>query len=162
MFGRRPPIVPPPEGPADGEGASTTHELLALIAEVEATALAVYRRHGLPDRPGQYARGPRAKSWSWLAESLTPQEKWARLESHPTGKGWRHGDLIRVGQDAEAAEARMASGVLAACKGLKARIETGRTPTFQDMADALRLGEAWRRMAEVPPSPKAAPRRRKT
>lgn len=161
MFGRRATAVPSPDNPAAGEGASTAHELLALIAEVEATALAVYRRQGLPDRPGQYARGPRAKSWSWLADSLTPEEKWARLESHPTGTGWRYGDLIRVGQEAEAAEARMASGVLAACKGLKARIESGRTPTFQDLADALRLGEAWRRMAEVPPPPKA-PRRRKT
>lgn len=161
MFGRRAEVVQSPGSPADGDDASIENELRALIAEVEATALAVYRRYGLPDRPGQYARDPRAKAWNWLAESLRPEEKWARLESHPTGTGWRYGDLIRVGQEADAVEARMASGVLAACEGLKARIESGRTPTFQDLADALRLGEAWRRMAEVPPPPKA-PRRRKT
>ncbi|MNF18069.1 hypothetical protein D3C80_2219470 [compost metagenome] len=37
---------------------------------------------------------------------------------------------------------------MSACQGLRLRLETGMALSAQDLADAIRLGAAWRRLTE--------------
>lgn len=120
------------------------------LAALESAALAVYVRFALPDRPGQYSRAPGAMAWAYLAERLSPQEKWALLETQPLSEGWRYADLSMLGADSPVAQVRAASKVLTGCTALRQRIqETGRFDAG-DMADAVRLGVLWGWIAPSP------------
>jgi len=160
---RRRTLVSPPFEP-DSAGTSDHEALLRLINEVERTAYDVYRRNGLPDRQGEYARGPRARKWTFVAARLSAAEKWALLEGQPLSAGWRYANLEALGLTSDKPEVRLASGVLSACRGLRRRAETLQPPTFQDLADALRLGDTYRQLASAAdkPSKAGASRRART
>ena len=138
-------VASPPSSDANGN-------LRALLDEVDATALAVYAVHDLPSTPGHYRRSPDGAAWEHLGAALSPAEKWAMLEEHPTDQGWRYASLEQIGARSDIAAVRYASGLLSACQGLRLRLDEGMAISAQDVADAIRLGAAWRRlMADTGP-----------
>lgn len=163
MFRRRT-SIPEPEHGLDHPGPPDHEVLLDLINEVEQAAFDIYRRNGLPDRRGEYMRGPRARKWAFVAPRLSAEEKWALLERQSLGAGWRYGNLETIGHLSDSREVHLASGVLGACRGLRRRADALQPPTFQDLADALRLGDTYRQMASASetPSQARAPRRART
>ncbi len=91
----------------------------ARLAALRASALAVYRAHDLPVKPGFYRRGPRARRWSRLAGELDVAARWDLIRAHPPDGGWRYLDRDRLGEAHETAEVREASRVLVACTRLE-------------------------------------------
>ncbi len=112
------------------------------IATIEAAALDIYARHGLPVAAGGYVqRGPDA-AWEKLPDTLSAPQKMALLDEAPENGQWRFVERSGIGRLSTITEVRRASALLAACEGLRARL-TGRMPTTaQDVADALHLGSA--------------------
>jgi hypothetical protein len=95
----------------------------ARLAALRASALAVYRTHDLPTRPGFYRKGPRARRWTRLADDLDAGARWDLIRAHPPDSGWRYLDRDRLGEGHEADEVREASRVLVACARLDAALE---------------------------------------
>lgn len=110
------------------------------LAAIEAEALAVYARHGLPTRPGHYRRGPRARRWTWLGETLAPEARWTLALAHPPGRGWRFGALEAVGAGDARPEVAEAAQRLADCRRVREGLsgEAG----VETVQAALRLGLA--------------------
>jgi len=128
--------------------------LLGEIAAIEAAACDVYGRHNLPAQWGQYRRQGENGAWEKLADQLSPAEKWAMIQAAPSEEGWRFASLDGIGALSAIPEVRHASAVLAACRGLRQRLTDAEPITPQDLADAIRLGAAWRRLgAESAASP---------
>ncbi|WP_278069849.1 hypothetical protein [Brevundimonas sanguinis] len=128
--------------------ADASRDLLEQIAGLERAAATVYARHGLPDQPGQYRRKGDAGSWERLSETMSPADKWSLVQSAPAGEGWRFASLSGLGARSDIAEVRQAAAILSACQGLRQRL-TAQTPISpQDLADAIRLGAAWRRLGQ--------------
>jgi len=123
-------------------------DLRGLLTQVEATALGVYALHGLPSIAGHYRKSPGSEQWDHLGHALSPSEKWALLDQHPAEPGWLYASLEQIGARSPIADVRFASGLLSACQGLRLRLDEGVTLNAQDVADAIRLGAAWRRLTE--------------
>ena len=141
--------------PSEIERAETP--ISQMLSRIEADACAVYVRHGLPDRPGQYARSPRTE-WRFLADHLTVEERWALVDAQRPGSGWRFGSLADLGAaDDNPPEVRRASEVLRACAQLRARLTEGGGGLSEDLETAVRLGAAWETLA-APPALVAVPR----
>lgn len=112
------------------------------IERVEQAALSLYARHGLPTQAGGYLRrGPDAP-WEKLSDTLTPEEKWQLLEQAPPGAGWRFADRSALGRNHPEPRVHRAAILLAACGGLRARLDGHIPTTAQDLADAVQLGAA--------------------
>lgn len=140
-------VETPPSLASDaGEDGET---LRALLDRVDAAALAVYAFHQLPSRPGHYRQAPGLGTWEHLGNDLTPAQKWALMDVGPTEQGWRYSSLEQLGARSPVADVRYASSLLAACQGLRQRLDEGAPLTAQDVADAIQLGAAWRRLSEV-------------
>lgn len=151
LFGRRPadPRAAPADPFAEAQRLAPEPDALSLrLDEIEATALAVYADHGLPTRRGHYRKGPRAARWSWVAERLSPQERFERVLARPPEKGWRHGSLEDIGAQ-ETGQPRLfeAARLLAGVAELRARLREG--AMGQDIAAALDLGSNWRALSEA-------------
>lgn len=114
--------------------------VLDRLEAIEAGALADYAAHGLPTRRGHYRKGPRAKSWTWLAADLSPEARWAEVLARPPEKGWRHAALADLGAIDGRGAARLASDRLKAVARLRARLASGDPLTPDDLLDALSLG----------------------
>jgi hypothetical protein len=141
-------MVEDPAGdPFAGAGDRPTVEADALdhlLAEIEEAALSVYERHGLPTTPGDYRRGPGEDGWTFLAERLTPDEKFALALEHPREAGWRFAARNDLGAgEASVPELVQASGALSGCAWLRTR--RGAAPA-ETLAAALKLGALWRDM----------------
>ncbi|MBU2166609.1 MAG: hypothetical protein KKF88_02115 [Alphaproteobacteria bacterium] len=106
----------------------------ARLAALRALALAVYRTHDLPTKPGFYRKGPRGKRWTRLADDLDAAARWDLIRAHPPDSGWRYLDRDRLGEGHEAAEAREASRVLVACARLEAALD-GAEGTLVELID---------------------------
>lgn len=122
-----------------------------MMAEVEALALRIYGLHGLPTLPGHYRRGPDADAWVFLGEQVDPNLRWAMVLEMPPEAGWRYATLEDIGRfPGASAELRAASGLLATCRHLKARL-AGREPGHagDDLDTAIRLGADWRALNEA-------------
>ncbi|QTC91197.1 hypothetical protein [Brevundimonas goettingensis] len=118
-----------------------------LLNQIEAAALSVYEKHGLPTRVGQYARSARGRTWKFVAETLNAEERWALFLANDSGKGWRFASLEDLGlmEPNESAETRRASELLAACQTLRSSLTgQGTTSRADDIETALRLGSEWR------------------
>ena len=127
----------------------TSDDLRVLLDEVDAAARAVYALHGLPSIPGHYRQAPESDAWEPLGAALSPAEKWTLLDQHPLNQGWRYASLEQLGQRSTIPDVRYASALMSACQGLRLRLETGMALSAQDLADAIRLGAAWRRLTEA-------------
>lgn len=123
-------------------------DLRALLDEVDAAALDVYALHGLPSAPGHYRQARDGGAWVHLGGALSPGEKWELLNQHPVNQGWRYASLELLGSRSTIPDVRYASALLSACQGLRLRLDTHMAPSPQDLADAIRLGAAWRRLTE--------------
>lgn len=133
-----------------GADASRT-DLLSLLEAIEAAAGQVYGRHGLPQSPGHYRRPAEGGAWEPLGDALTPAEKWALIGADSDGGRWRYCAYEAFGAHSDLPAVRQASAILAACQGLRLRLAERSIIAPQDLADSIRLGEAWRRMVEEAP-----------
>ena len=118
------------------------------IDVIETTALEIYVRHGLPGAIGHYRRDDRQAPWEKLEDALTPEQRWAMVQAAPEGEGRRFASCADLGADSPVAEVRRAAAVLAACRGLRQRLAETTGFTAQDLADAIRLGAAARRLED--------------
>lgn len=116
--------------------------VLDRLTAIEAGALGVYAKHGLPTRPGHYRKGPRARTWSLLAVDLSPEDRWAEILARPPEKGWRHAALADLGGIDGRPGARRASETLKTVARLRARLTSGEALTPDDLLDALDLPTA--------------------
>lgn len=130
------------------EAAASTDDLLTLLRAIEAAAGEVYGRHGLPQRPGHYRRPADSDAWEPLGDALSPAEKWTLIDTAPEGGRWRYAAYEALGARSDVPAVRQASALLAACQGLRQRLAERSLISPQDLADSIRLGEAWRRLAE--------------
>ena len=124
---------------------------LPAIAEIEATAMDVYGRHGLPMRHGHYQRAPGAPEWTWLAEELPAHLRWAMVLERPPEDGWRYATLEDIGRfPGASAELIAAANLLSGCRHLKDRL-SGREPgdAGEDIQTAIRLGSQWHALKDA-------------
>jgi hypothetical protein len=136
----------PFDSPGVSESSTEPSALGILLDQIEATALSIYAAHGLPDRQGHYARHPRTRAWTFIAEHLTPPERFALLEANPPEDGWRFGRLQDIGQQSEDALLSAAGALLEGVAAMRS-CRAGST-TEDDLHAAIRLGEAWRAVRE--------------
>lgn len=125
--------------------------ILPLVREVEETAFRIYADHGLPTRPGHYQRGPDDAEWTWLAEELAAEIRWAMVLERPPEQGWRYAMLEDIGRFRGASpELLGAAALLATCRHLKSRLQ-GRTAgdPGEDIQAAIRLGADWRALQDA-------------
>jgi len=112
----------------------TDTDAQARLAALRASALAVYRAHDLPVKPGFYRRGPRAKRWTRLADDLDAAARWDLIRAHPADSGWRYLERDRLGEAHDVPAVREASRVLQACTQLETALE-GAQGTLADLID---------------------------
>ncbi|CAN5227634.1 hypothetical protein BH10PSE2_BH10PSE2_17040 [soil metagenome] len=122
--------------------------VVQLLSEIETAACAVYAHHGLPDRPGHYARSPRSRTWRFLSDDLTAEERFSVVLAQKDGSKWRFGSLPDLGdQEDSPPDLRRAAQVLRSCQRLRARLaETGLPSLGEDLETAIGLGAAWRQL----------------
>jgi len=124
---------------------------LALGAEIdaiEAAALEIYVCHDLPGEIGHYQRADHQAPWEKLEDALTPEQRWAMVQAAPEGEGRRFASSADLGVDSPVPEVRRAAAILAACRGLRQRLAETAGFTAQDLADAIQLGAAARRLED--------------
>ncbi|MGO4410464.1 MULTISPECIES: hypothetical protein [unclassified Brevundimonas] len=139
------------------EVPTSTDDLLSLLQVIETAAGEVYGRHGLPQQRGHYRRPTDGDVWEPLGDALSPAEKWALVDSSPEGGRWRYAAYEALGAGSDVPAVRRASALLAACQGLRQRLADRATISAQDLADSIRLGEAWSRLATDTSIPKFLP-----
>ena len=83
-----------------------------------------------------------------LVDLMSPAEKWALIDASPEGGRWRYAAYEDLGARSAVPAVRQASALLAACQGLRQRLADRAVISAQDLADSIRLGEAWRRLVE--------------
>ena len=124
---------------------------LPAIVEVESSALEVYAAHGLPTLHGHYQRAPGAPEWTWLAEEVPAELRWAMVLERPPEHGWRYATLEDIGRFPGASgELLAAANLLSECRHLKDRL-TGREPgePGDDIQTAIRLGFEWHALRDA-------------
>lgn len=131
----------------------TCHPVLSQLDAIEALALELYSMHGLPTKPGQYARSPGDSRWKFIGDSLGAEERWMMVTELGSTKGWSFRALEEIGaEDGQSSNAvDHASRMLSACRALRQSLETGRgaTTTKDDIATALTLGGDWKQASWV-------------
>ena len=129
-----------PEGPRQDALSRT-------LSEMEAAAHEVYALHGLPTRPGHYERAPRARRWRFIAEELTPEERFQRALDQPRQAGWRFARLEDLGARSNKPDLAAASDLLR----LAARLREARDGPLlaEDLLTAMELGATWRANREI-------------
>jgi hypothetical protein len=148
-----------------GSRPAAEHDALdPLLDEIETVALSVYEAHGLPTDRGHYARSPRTKIWKFIAEDLTPEERFALVQANPPERGWRFGQLGDLGRLSQNPDLKAAAELLDGAARL--RVLRRRPVTPDDLAEVVRLGAAWSAVREVQvirasPLSLTAPERRK-
>lgn len=118
----------------------------AALEEVEAGALEVYARAGLPTTPGHYRRAPGSTEWTFIAARLSPEERFALTLDHPPDAGWRFGRLQDLGARGDRAELRAASRLLNDIASLRAARHG--VLTQDHLLLAMELGGAWRALRD--------------
>jgi hypothetical protein len=144
--------------PADVPREATP--ISALLAEIEAGALATYAAHGLPDQKGHYARSAKSPQWRFVSETLTAEERWALVTAQKPGSTWRFGALEDLGDQADSPpDLQRAGRILRACRQLRTRLAEGGLGLGEDLEAALRLGVEWQALQAEPP-PESRPESR--
>lgn len=144
----------PPKPPAadvfarpDDAPAEPPTALESALEEIEAGALEVYARFGLPTRAGHYRKAPGEDEWRFIAETLSPADRFALALEHPPEAGWRFARLQDLGGRSDRADLRAASRLL----NEAARIRTARRGllTEDHLLAAMELGAAWRALRDA-------------
>lgn len=150
---------PADDGPQRPKRPPIDMRLDERLSGIEQAALAVYHRHGLPVQGGDYRRGPRGKRWTFIGDTLTPEQRWAEIVERPPEKGWRHARLEDIGGFETTPAVIEASRLLVRCRYLRGRLY-GLLPgdPAQDLLAAIDLGAAWKTAIPdpVPVKPKRA------
>lgn len=121
--------------------------LSLALSEMEGAAYEVYALHGLPTRPGHYERPPRARRWRFIAEQLTPQERFERTLERPRESGWRFARLEDLGERSDKPDLAAASNLLSLARRLR---EARDGPLIaEDLLTAMELGATWRANREI-------------
>lgn len=121
--------------------------LSRALSEMEAAAHEVYALHGLPTRPGHYERPPRARRWRFIAEQLTPEQRFQRALDQPRQAGWRFGRLEDLGARSNKPDLAAASDLLRLARRLR---EARDGPLLaEDLLTAMELGAIWRANREI-------------
>ena len=132
-----------------------------LLDEIETAACEIFAAHGLPTRSGHYMRGPHDDHWTFVAEVLSPQDRWALVTAQPPEAGWRYaslGDLLGRENEAKSSDLANAARVLRATGDLRSRFaQNGERFTFEDISAAIRLGAEWRLLDGRIPQRKSEP-----
>ena len=136
---------PPAATFEDAEGDEDSFD--ALLRAVEGTALAIYAACGLPTAAGHYARNPQGGAWKFVAESLTPEERFALMQANPPERGWRFGRLADLGRLSADPTVVLAGTLLAEVAHIRTVGRAG--ATSGDLMRAVRLGELWRQARDV-------------
>lgn len=154
LFRQRPADVPPAErvDPFERPEAAAPAEpdpLSLALDEIEAGALDIYAKGGLPTQGGHYRRGADGDGWRFVAAELTPQERFALALAHPPEQGWRFARLQDLGARSEREDLRAASRLL----GDIARLRASRREvlTRDHLLTAMELGSAWRALRDAQP-----------
>jgi hypothetical protein len=146
-FDRAPDIESSEPGPLD-----------RALDEIEAGALDVYAKAGLPTRTGHYRKAPDG-DWSFIGVQITPEARFALALEHPAEAGWRFARLQNLGARSNRADLRAASRLLNEIEELRAA-RRGRL-TEDHLLTAMELGGAWRALRDAkttkPPHPAATP-----
>ena len=128
--------------PADFEPPPEDDALSLLLGEIQAGALAVYDRHGLPTRLGHYVFDPADGEWRFIAERLSPARRFELMLEHPPEQSWRFARLEDLGaRHRDHPEVEVASELLNAVSRLR---QNRASASADDLAEAIRLGQAWR------------------
>ena len=137
--------TPAEDGPRRPQRPPIDGRLDERLSGIEQAALAVYHKHGLPVQAGDYRRGPRGKRWTFIGDTLTPEERWAAIVERPPEKGWRHARLEDIGGFETIPALVDASRLLVRCRYLRGRLY-GLLPgdPAQDLLAAIDLGAAWK------------------
>lgn len=112
-----------------------------LLDELEEKAMAVYQRAGLPVQRGHYARPPDTREWQFVAETLSPADRWALVQAYPPEQGWRFATLQTLGHFEPTGDpAVAASDVLSECQALRDTREARHEASMLILERAIRLG----------------------
>jgi hypothetical protein len=136
------------------------------LAEIEAGALEVYAKAGLPTEAGHYRKPPDADQWSFISDRITPEARFALALEHPVERGWRFARLQDLGARSDRPDLRAASRLLNDIAALRAARRG--VMTEDHLLAAMELGGAWRalrdskavkasRLTLTPPSPPIPP-----
>lgn len=140
--------------PADFEPPPEDDALSLLLGEIQAGALAVYDRHGLPTRLGHYVCDPADGEWRFIAERLSPARRFELMLEHPPEQGWRFARLEDLGaRHRDHPEVEVASELLNAVSRLRLNRASA---SADDLAEAIRLGQAWRALTAPRPEPETS------
>jgi hypothetical protein len=156
----------PFDRPSDFE-PSAPDPLEIALAEIEAGALEVYSRAGLPTEPGHYRKPPGTDAWTFIAATLPPEARFALTLEHPPERGWRFARLQDLGARSDRPDLKAASRLLNDIADLRAARRG--LLTEDHLLIAMELGGAWRslrdaqalkasRLTLTPPAPPKKPR----
>lgn len=121
-------------------------------------ALVVYADHDLPTLPGHYARAPGQSRWTFVAERLSPEDRWAMLAQYPPQDGWRFASLEDLGRDAKDEQLAAAARILGHARAI-ARPDP-RDPLQATLERAVALGAEWQALtSDTAPDIQVAPPR---
>ena len=154
LLGRRPDVAPAlddvdPFARADDAPPAEPDPLSLALDEIEAGALDIYAKAGLPTQAGHYRHAPDTDGWVLVAARLTPQERFALALEHPPEQGWRFARLEDLGARSDREDLRAASRLL----GDIARLRASRREvlTRDHLLTAMELGAAWRALRDAQP-----------
>ena len=152
LLRRRPAVSPAlddidPFVRADDASPAEPDPLSLALDEIEAGALDIYVKAGLPTQAGHYRQGPDTDGWVLVAAKLTPQERFALALEHPPEQGWRFARLEDLGARSDREDLRAASRLL----GDIARLRASRREvlTQDHLLTAMELGAAWRALRDT-------------
>lgn len=122
---------------------------IEAFLQAENDAVSAYGRCGLPMIRGEYCRKPGTVEWIWIADRLTPEEKWNLLEDQPISSGWAYCTFAELGRhDTDSALANLASEILVACIRLENE-EHFQSRTIVETA--IKLGIDWQKLIDADP-----------
>ncbi len=156
----------PFDRPSDPEPGDPDALDIALT-EIEAGAIEVYARAGLPTAPGHYRKPPDGDAWTFIAATLRPEARFALTLEHPAEMGWRFARLQDLGARSDRPDLKAASRLLNDIAELRSARRG--LLTQEHLLVAMELGGAWRalrdskavkasRLTLTPPAPPKKPR----
>lgn len=86
-------------------------DLDVFLGELEAEALGIFARHGLPTDVGVYRRRGQ-EPWEFLGARVPVADRWAMVLEQPPEAGWRYVQLAEIGRAAHPHDREVAAAAL--------------------------------------------------